>query len=346
MQSIAALMPPLSGAIIECRIGRDSEPGDFSLRVMSEDNGRDIFSGFNPNWMLPHDLMVEPLWQRISDFCQLWSDEKSIINRHVDTLWMEFDYGASKNGIPLPCIFFDTPYYENIRSMDLSPCTCSIPKKGDYLQNPYKETERIIDLAYECLLAKSISPAIRNNLLHCLSVLPVNAKIQQIGIMPARQSDSVRVCILIPVKKVLNYLSDIKATNHIHLHRINDMLDIYSEKILLDLDINTVVSSKIGFEIKPKAKDLWPALLDHLLKERLCSKSNHKALLSWPGYSEKFSKIRDIHQISLRCPNFKDIMNSILWVRRLNHIKIVHQPGRQLEAKAYLFIGFGWLAKK
>src|SRR5262249_50741750 len=67
----------------------------------------------------------------------------------------------------------------------------------------------------------------------------------------------------------------------------------------------------------------WQPLLDALAQRGLCTAAKREALLAWHGTAWR----RLPHELWLT-----------LMARLINHVKLVHQPGRDLEAKSY--VGF------
>jgi hypothetical protein len=63
------------------------------------------------------------------------------------------------------------------------------------------------------------------------------------------------------------------------------------------------------------------AFLDHLVKCGLCLPERRDALLAWPGY-----EVRTLRH---------ELWPSWL-IRRVNCVKLVHEPDREAQAKAYL----------
>ncbi len=101
---------------------------------------------------------------------------------------------------------------------------------------------------------------------------------------------------------------------------------------MLHLDFHDRIAPAIGLEYSFSRKPQFGGrlheirFLDHLIGRGLCSATQASALGSWPGGMT----IQRGHERGLV-------------LRRVNHIKLVYEPGFPLQAKAYLCAGFGAL---
>jgi hypothetical protein len=323
LKTLMHALPPLSGAIIECRLGKGQDKVDFSLRATTFDHDREIFAGTHPFFEFPSHWLTEPIWKNIRKFSRQWLNPHSPIYHHVENIWLEFDSNTQHKSIPIPCIFFDV----------------NGEKKN--------KQEWITDNALQILINKPFNEKIKNNLLLYLDKLPSNSQIHYIGAMMSRQNQQVRLNLLMDLSNILSYLT---AIGHKRLaERLDSELKwivTYSDRLSVNIDVhNDIKVSTLGLEIKPETKSLMLLLLDDLIKKELCTEQKRDALSKWPGQSPELDDDHIMKNVSLYAlVPFKNSL-SILNTRRINHIKIVFQPHGKIEAKAYLYVGYGWISK-
>src|SRR6185369_7079715 len=81
MTAATRRLPPLSGAILECRLDEGAPGLDLSVRARVDDGGRALLAG--------RPLASGPVWRRIARFSALWRDERSPLHRAVENVWLE-----------------------------------------------------------------------------------------------------------------------------------------------------------------------------------------------------------------------------------------------------------------
>ena len=127
------------------------------------------------------------------------------------------------------------------------------------------------------------------------------------------------------------------------LEEVRTALGNRTDDLVLSIDIGDQLLARVGFECFPGALAAevkqWKPLLDGLVDAGLCSDAKRSALLEWPGYTTPEEIDGDwpdamIVDSLLSRPDELSVLG-----RRLNHVKLVCEPGRRLQAKAYY--GFG-----
>jgi hypothetical protein len=107
-------------------------------------------------------------------------------------------------------------------------------------------------------------------------------------------------------------------------------LDRLTHSVAIDLDLVGDVLPRLGIECLPVETRLpevdvrWKVLLDSLVADGLCTPAQQAALLAWPGY------------------NHRRLIWPSLFVRGLNHVKLVLEPAGELKAKAYFGFVHAW----
>lgn len=318
IKMLTQVLPPLSGAIIECRLGQGKGEVDFSLRATASDGGREAFAGCHPFFKLPSHWLTDSVWKNIRKFCMQWLNVQSPIHHHVENIWFEFDSETQNKKIPIPCVFFDVK------------------------RESKSSSKWITNIALQTLIGNPLKEKIKNNLFHYLNLLPSGSQIHYVGAMLSRKQQHLRLTLLIDGKNILSYLIAIGHRNMADkLHSELNWLLSYSETLSVSIDIHNMTLPKIGFEVKPQKKSLMILFLDDLTRKGMCTKQKKDALLNWPGQSPELNNIKE--KVSLHAPSHYEPGISIVHTRRINHIKVVLQQDIKYEAKAYLYIGYGWL---
>ncbi|MGL6345162.1 MAG: hypothetical protein ACRC80_39175, partial [Waterburya sp.] len=184
------------------------------------------------------------------------------------------------------------------------------------------------------------------------------AEVYQIGVMLPRQSESqaVRICVKnIATDQLLEYLKNLGWSHS--LGTLNSLLSEISnfvDEINLSFSVENTILPKVGFEcyVDESSKKLsnilvkWQQFLDYLVKHELCPVEEANSLLNWSGYSEaKLDQEIGSSDLAKASAFVYPHLKSII-LKKLNHIKIVFQPDRPLQTKAYLWFGHRWLSSK
>lgn len=309
LQELEPILPSLTETYFECRLGTNQSQVDFSFYLPPLTKP------------LPEKFLTSSVWQGFQNFYQDWVNSTSSLHQQVKAVGMEFDLDKSPTKLPIPCIFL--------------------------------ELNREIDIQFNELVSTAlglmnypISPLIESNLRLCADCLPEGAKLAHFAVMLSRPGLGVRVnAIKIPPDQLLaylqeigwNYPTDILSSLVFNLSKSVDYL-------VLALDIGETIYPRIGLECylrkQPKFEPRWHLFLDNLVDLGLCTLVKRDALLTWSGITkQKYQQQEKPTWESV----FSQSMYSVYW-RKINHIKIVYQPGCPLEAKGYLASGHNWLA--
>lgn len=340
LSCISAIARMLPGDItnffgFECRLGTSSSRADFLLTTAKSESGRGILSGDHATIKLPEILYTNPVWNCIQNFCRHWADPISPLYEKVDNIWLEFDVDSQLPQIPVPSFFWGS------KTIKASHSNTILPKLTTHPQQWLTET------ALPLLLNQLLSVQVEQKLFECLDSLPTQAYIFQMGVMLARKSDAVRICVRdITPPQIPEYLtrigwrgsvSDIKAL----ILKLSNLV----ERIDLDLDVSSTILPKLGLEcyvqIKPDSKGLQ--FLDYLVDAGLCLPEKRDALVAYPGHIHERLN-RELWPQHLR--HFSDFLEGRVlstFFRTIHHIKVIYQPDRALEAKAYLGVKHYWL---
>ena len=319
----------------ECRLGTHKPTADFLTCTSASEAGREILAGSNNHLInLPDSLIEKPIWSNIRNFCHHWSKKDSPLHEKIRNIWLEFDIDESLNTVPLPSCFFGP---ENIYSVQ---------------SDNYNSYQWVNQEALKLLLGKTISPKVEKQLFNCFNLLPKEAYVFQVGVMLARKSELVRICIRnISVENILNYLTQINWQGDINELKtlLNDISNLV-DRIDLDIDVGEFVYPKIGLECyltqQPSFEPRWNLFLEYLVKLGLCVREKHDALLAYPGYVREKSHPELLPSSLLKLSKFLGSEYERVFFRGLHHIKIVYQPEKPLEAKAYLSVSHSLITPK
>jgi hypothetical protein len=182
----------------------------------------------------------------------------------------------------------------------------------------------IWERALPLLLGTAIPPAVQDKLIDCLTHVLPHAGVFQVGLMPARKVDAIRLCLVGSPLELLPYLAQMGWGGSLEdVETIVASLHQYVDGIILDIDVGERIYPRIGIEGFYLTRYLacvngqWQSLLDHLVARGLCSPPTRDALLAYIGY------------------NLAQPLHRRIYVRGLNHVKLVYQPGQPLAAKIY-----------
>jgi hypothetical protein len=316
----------------ECRLGTEAAKADFLLCIGAAEVGQKILTSESA---LPERLLKEPVWKQIRNFATCWQNQTSPLHSNVDNIWLEFDVDGHLNQAPIPSCFFG--------SQTIHAESSTIP---------YPHTW-VTQTAIQLLRGHSLSSAVEKQLFRCLEALPTGVYVFQVGLMLARQSDMVRICLRgISPGKIIDYLSEIGWSGSTDaLKTLLQELSTYVERIDLDLDVSeSGVAAKIGLEcyltLQPKYEPRWISFLDYLVKVGLCLPQKREALLTYPGYVREKNHRNQWPSHLLKLSQFLGQNHENVFMRGLHHIKVVYQSEKAIEAKAYCWVTHSLLSKQ
>jgi hypothetical protein len=318
----------------ECRLGEDLPRADF-LVLATAACGRDSLAGHHPTSRLPDHLMADTAWRRVRDLAVAWAEPSSPLYHAVDNVWLEFDVEGPVPEIPVPSVFFGL--LANAR-------TDATREQG----NRYQATA---ETAIRLLSGGEPSPRALEALSRCFRALLPEERVFQVGLMLSRGAGPVRLCIWWPrsPERIVEYLVGVGwPGDEAALRRVLEPLFRSVDRVLLDIDVGETVGAKVGLECyfegrrQPRREPRWGAFLDSLVRQGLCTAGKREALLAYPGYSGQNAKDVTWPAALRRASQLLGGRSSSTFVRTLHHVKIVYQPGRPLEAKAYLAANHHW----
>jgi hypothetical protein len=260
---------------------------------------------------------AHPLWEPVTSLGAALGAEPA----QIDDVWLEFD------------LFGPMPDVPNLFCRPLYP-------PGDLGALRARAA-----FATAALTGAPLPEALLDAVLRCAAALPERAMIFQIGAMRARPSAGLRLCInQISLDAILSVLG---ALSYPDVAGVRALLIRYQRAVgdvALALDLTPGPGARIGLEcyFAPSRTgrspdELLALFLSRLVEDRACRPGKAEALRAYPGVAEiEPGTGWPDALLATRSLLGKDFAGR--FHRSVHHIKLVHQPGKPLEAKAYLAI--------
>lgn len=326
LRHLARTLPPNLPCGLEFRLTQNVPQVDLLQCILREDHAPSILR----EYIESTDLIAEPAWQRVRDFCAAWSDAAFSLYSGIGKIWLEFDLDSDSARPPVPSVFI---------ALDAKLPT-------------FPDGFRVAQAAVALLVGAPLPSPLLANLERCFRACRDRAFLSHIGVMLARSLDMLRVNIpRLERTQVADFLGEVGwIADGGEFERLLDWVYVPANPVTVCLDVGATVSPRIGLELGvderlPDAEQTlrWSLLLDDLVARGLCAPEKRHGLLGWPGLSFPSSTTHawPDHLISrsfLEPPERFSVMG-----RRLSHIKLVYQPGQPPEAKGYLGFGHLWV---
>ena len=311
MDSIRAIARVISSwqcAGFECRLGNPAPRADFGVHLrrthgipIDAERLGDDGSG---------ERDTGAAWQRLRRFAGAWSGRESILWRAVPAVSLEFDvHSPAPPRITAPSIFF---------SMRFSA----------------REKARVMQSVLEGLGVDAAGAA--HKLEECFRVLLPRVPFLQLGVWLARPVDTFRICAPgLPLRDISDVVRALRWSGPSDAYQAQwrDLLQ-FADRGALHLDVGTGIGAKLGIEVNfgEASASLNPhdpedtRFFDYLVEHDLCLPEKRDAVLSWVG--------------GFRLPGDESEPATMpLFLRTISHVKLVFQPNRAPEAKAYIAVG-------
>jgi hypothetical protein len=330
--SVTQGLPPALGISpfgFECSLD-DRPAADFSVAVMASRGDHVALSRLGSTDIATPPL-DNPAWRRIHQFALSWVDASSLLSHTVEEAWLEFDVGLTRDALGnTPSVFFSLGYES--------------PQEPALRRRLSRDYVRVAKEGLDILEGRQTSSATLSILEDSFHILPAFARIQFLGAMISRSTDTIRVLISgMSLKVMVQYLQRLGFRGPVgHLALIADISELTSH-MWLAADIEaTGVSPRIGFELycdsaaqSANNREL-ASLLDFLAAKGICAGHKRDALL---GAVDMSNRELDEFVWSDSLRKVSKILGPAGFDRiefRIHHIKVIDRPGVALEAKAYL----------
>lgn len=316
--SVAGRIPAAltRAAYLECRLRDGPDPVDLIFRVERE--GAEILAGRHPGVDPSRLLACGPAWRAVADLCRAWLDGADPAWARVRHLWLELDLDAPPHpggpALPPPSVFV---------ALD-DDATAAMGTAA---------VLSLLATVLEPLAPGAMEGDTRARVGALLDRRPAGAAVPYAGVMLARPRQAVRVYLSrvagASVPRLLNEAGWPEDQGREATEAVAAMAAAGAPEVgMLHLDVlEGALLPRLGVEYtldrrtQIRGRVAEHAFLDALAARGLCGPERRDALLAWPGYE----------LLTLR----HELWPSLL-ARRVNCIKMVHEPDREPQMKAYL----------
>lgn len=303
-------------AYLECRLRDGPDPVDLIFRV--EKPGAEILAGRNPAIGAGQLGGGGAAWDAVRALCGAWLDGGDPAWARVRHLWLELDLDAPSGPgappVPPPSVFLA---FEDdaTAAMDADALLA------------------LLDVVLAPLVPGGMDAESRARLRGVLLRRPPGAAMPYAGIMLSRPRPAVRVYLSrVPGAAVPALLDQVGWPEEETRDAARVLGELHAgvspELGMLHLDVlEGALLPRLGLEYtlergpQVKGRVAERRFVDRLVECGLCRPERRDALLAWPGY--------EVHTLR------HELWPSWL-IRRVNCIKLVHEPDREAQAKAYL----------
>lgn len=322
-----------SAGVMPARLGHN--PFGFEVRLEAGPRGADLLAFADPaagdlaalvEHPLPDGLRASPAWQALGRLTAATADGAPLAGK-LENIWLELD--STGEAPLLPSLFF-------------MPVALLRPGRQDHA-----EALSITEAALRVVAAETPACLASGRLRECFAPLPPAASIFQVGVMNARPSRYVRICVALHnLRTTLAYLKAVGFPGDLDaVHRRLAWLGRYTHRLRLNLDIAEDVAPKLGIECYQRGPQLtrdWKDFLAALCREGACDPEKAEALLDYVGESRPEDEPGGWPESLTRASAWLGPRVRPHLVRTLHHVKVVMPPGGGLEAKAYLGTEYRW----
>jgi len=304
-------VPHWQCAGFECRLGDPSPSADFGIHVRRRDG-----------LAAPGESASPDAWRRLEQFSRQWTTARSLLSLAIPAVSLEFD--VSDPGAPrrtAPSVFFSI--HPGPRGLDRASS-----------ESVARDCHVVVRTVLDSLGVSSRHAD--ETLQRCCRVLLPRVPFLQFGVWLTRSLTTFRVCApalplseIRPVVRELGWLGPADA----YAGQWRDLSN-FTDRVSLHLDVGERVGPRLGVEVglaEPSAafnaddpEDT--RFCDYLVDAGMCLPEKRDALFDWVG--------------GFRLGGAAGLDTSELFLRTISHVKLVYQPCRAPEAKAYIAVGY------
>ncbi len=322
LQKLAKLSAPIPRAGFEIRLDKENSQVDLQQGISLQNKEPQILVEHINKLALSHQEFNQPVWNRIREFCKIWSDSSSDLYSAISDIWLEFDIHESNPDLLTPCIFL------GINRDSFEP----------------SKTFSIIKTALELLYGQPIDDSLCSNLYRCFTACTTPTRISHVAAMLSRKIEALRINVSkIPIYAITTYLQEIgysNATEEIEA-LVDEILESF-DNVRLCFDVGKKIYPTLGLECffnKQSGLDpRWLPFLDNLVAKGLCTSEKRNGLIAWVGNTTPSNTTKPWASHLIAESLLQPSENFSILDRRLSHIKLTYKPQSSLQAKAY--IGF------
>ena len=303
MRAISDPLPPAAeDAALELRLEAGDPRVDFALCLRPDAQARRELA----DAIARSDAAARsPAWQRVLAFVTDWARKTSPLHDAVHALWLEFD--ADVRGAPEPFLVF------------------SLDEERLYAGGTAAPEALLVPVLAGIDRLGGFDPRAVATLKRCLRGLPRYAQLRHVAVRPTPAGDVVRLVVRMPWARLAGALAGLGWRGEPSaLHALLERLcpDTLVHPVNLDV-MSDGLGPRVGIEFvyrgAPRGSTRWKVLFGALESLGACAPERRAAIDGWGG---------EVVGPPLG-PGF-------LCVRRDLMVKVIHEAGAPLRAKAYL----------
>jgi hypothetical protein len=303
LRAIADPLPPMAiDAALEIRLEQGDPRVDFALCLQSGGRSRrrlaDAIAGSAA-------AVRSRGWRRALGFVRAWANAESPIHANVRALWLEFD--AADSGSPEPFLVF------------------TVDGERLYPDGRAATDELVKTVAAGIRTAECVDDDTAGAVERCVRALPRYAQLRHAAVRPTPDGDVARLVVRMPWRRTAGALSELGwRGNASELSQTLERLcpDTAIHAVNLDVLANGI-GPRVGIEFvhpgAPCESPQWQALFDALESLGACAAERRAAVDAWGGEALGSA-----------------LGPGVLCVRRDLMVKVIHEAGKPVRAKAYL----------
>ena len=302
----------MSGFGFECRLRADDDRVDFYGSIGARGKGREALAGFSPVLRPAESDGGEQAWSRLGAFARRWADATSPLYAGIGMVFLEFDAPFASFPAPLrpPALF--------------ARLALEVGDGGAQ----WRQAEPLISDVVYLLLGQPLPAPTRAKLREVFTDLPLGGHVVDVAAMLSRGSKAVRVFASIPRHHLPAYLARLGWQGTAgDLETALGVLTRQRSHVSVQLDVSDQISRRIGIETSgdpdPASHDAWWAVIARATALGLCTPEKQNGLTNWMGTTRQTVPASGL---------------PYLLHRVISHVKLVIDPGKPLEAKAYLWV--------
>lgn len=242
----------------------------------------------------------------LRSFLARWSEAGGPFST-IRSVWLEFDLDREPD--PIPCAKL---------SADIDPAW-------------------VVESLLPALHGRPLAPEQHDRFLFCHREIPAPGRLLYVFSLLPRGIDAVRMEVYgLAPGEIFDYLERIHPGS---LPQVSQIVPLFSgvEHLHLSFDVAPEgILPRIGIEGSfprlPPREPRWAELFERLTEQGLCSPEKKEAVFAWPGFETFWSAPAAWPVEAVGARGF--------CVRGMSHVKVVCQPDRPPEAKAYLSFGY------
>jgi len=297
----------------ECRLGQVDAKADILFEIESQSSSNLLLANTSDS-PLSEISDKSPAWQSLRHFARLWADPGHPFQHQIRNIWLELDTAATStqpqilDAFRRPSIFFGP--------------------KAQACSN-----EHLPELIQEAIAILGQTDLDMGQIRTFVTSTPGDAQLFQVGLMPARRNQGLRLCVRHSDPEVIpSWLDELDWPGNVEalaalVRKISPMLSGMSADVDLGRD---GIAGKIGLECYMDRRELnssqWIPFLDFVEEADLCLAQKRQGLMDFPG----------IDSLPSDCRYSSDALVYTDLFRNINHFKLSFLKDRIIEAKAYL----------